>query len=192
MRFDVVGAEKLYACKNTLVLANHPTLIDVVAIISLMPMASCVVKQSLWKNPFLSGVVRAADYINNSESDELIKDCTDDLAAGNALVIFPEGTRSRPDKPLHFLRGAAYIALNSGMPILPILVSCNPIALTKDKKWYQIPPQRFNLRIKVLEPVFANHWGNPDEQQPIAVRKLTKSLEAFFTQELKLHGCIET
>lgn len=188
MRFDVTGAEKLHKCRNTLVLANHPTLIDVVAIISLMPAASCVVKRALWKNPFLGGVVRAADYISNSEPEKLIKDCAEDMAAGNPLVIFPEGTRSQPGKALHFLRGTAYIALSSGLPILPVLISCKPTTLTKDKKWYQIPRQRFHLRIEVLEPVFATRWVEAGEQQTIVARKLTQALEAFFSQELERHG----
>ncbi|MEO8411522.1 MAG: 1-acyl-sn-glycerol-3-phosphate acyltransferase, partial [Propionivibrio sp.] len=63
MRFEVVGAQRLRTCRNALVLANHPTLIDVVALISLMPTASCVVKRALWQNPFLGGVVRSANYI---------------------------------------------------------------------------------------------------------------------------------
>lgn len=191
MRFDVTGTEKLYRCNKTLVIANHPTLIDVVAMVSIMPTASCVVKQALWKNPLLSGVVRAAEYISNSDPDKLIKDCVEDVATGSALVIFPEGTRSQPNSPLHFMRGAAYIALNSGMPILPVLISCKPATLTKCRKWYHIPKERCHLRIDVLEPVFATRWVKADEPQAISARKLTQALEAFFTQKLKQHGHTE-
>lgn len=191
MRFEVIGAEKLQSCKNTLVLANHPTLIDVVAMVSLVPTAGCVVKQALWENPFLRGVVRAAEYISNSDPNKLIKDCTADLATGNPLVIFPEGTRSQPNKPLHFLRGTAYIALNCNLPILPVLISCRPATLTKSEKWHHIPQKRFHLRIEVLEPVFATRWVTPGEPQTIAARRLTQALETFFTQELERHGCTE-
>ncbi|MGH6627216.1 MAG: lysophospholipid acyltransferase family protein [Burkholderiaceae bacterium] len=187
MRFEVIGADKLRHCRSTLVLANHPTLIDVVALISLMPTASCVVKQALWKNPFLGGVVRAANYISNSEPENLLDACAADLAAGNPLLIFPEGTRSQPGKPLHFLRGCAYIILKSGMPILPVLIDCNPTTLTKREKWYQIPQRRFDLRIEVLEPVDATRWVTAGEPPTIAARKLTHGLEAYFTQELRSH-----
>lgn len=188
MRLEVIGADRLRMCRNTLVLANHPTLIDVVALISLMPEASCVVKRALWKNPFLGGVVRAADYVSNSDPENLIDDCADDLAAGNPLVIFPEGTRSQPGQPLSFLRGAAYIALKSGMPILPVLIDCSPTTLSKREKWYQIPHRRFHLRIEVLAPISANRWIEAGEVQTIAARKLTQALEAYFTQELKRDG----
>lgn len=188
MRFEVIGGERLRRCRNTLVLANHPTLIDVVALVSLMPTASCVVKRALWKNPFMGGVVRAADYIGNAEPETLIDDCADDLAAGNPLIIFPEGTRSQPGKPLRFLRGASYIALKSGMPVLPVLVACNPTTLTKREKWYHIPHRPFHLRVEVLEPLHVGQWVGATEAPALAARKLTQALEAYFIQELESHG----
>lgn len=185
MRMEVVGAEKLRNCRSTLVLANHPTLIDVVAMISLMPMASCVVKQALWQNPLLRGVVRAAGYLSNSDANSLIDDCSSALLAGNPLVIFPEGTRSRPGEELCFQRGAAYIALRSGMPVLPVLIDCNPSTLTKRERWYHIPQRRFHLRIKVLEPVGVIQWIKPEDARTIAARKLTRAFESYFTLELR-------
>jgi 1-acyl-sn-glycerol-3-phosphate acyltransferase len=188
MRFDVVGADRLRNCRHTLVLANHPTLIDIVALVSLMPAATCVVKRTLWKNPFFGGVVRAAGYISNSEPEKLIEDCAEELSAGNALIIFPEGTRSEPGKALHFQRGAAYIALESGMPILPVLIHCDPATLAKNEKWYQIPQRRVHLRIEVLQPVAASLWVQPGDRSPIAARKLSTALEQHFTRELKQNG----
>jgi len=191
MRFEVTGAERLRHCRNALVLANHPTLIDVVALISLMPAASCVVKSALWKNLFLGGVVRAAGYISNSDPESLITDCANDLNAGHPLIIFPEGTRSVPGQPLRFVRGASYIALKSGVPILPVLIDCSPTTLTKREKWYQIPHRRFHLRVDVLEPIQTSLWTTPGEPDTLAARKLTQSLENFFTQELARYGRIE-
>ena len=115
MRMEVIGAEKLRNCRGALVLANHPTLIDVVALVSLMPATSCVVKQALWLNPFLGGVVRAAGYISNSDSDSLIDDCARALRRGRSLVVFPEGTRhSRVNRS----------AFSAGLPILRCAVVC--------------------------------------------------------------------
>lgn len=185
MRIEVSGAEHLRNCRDTLVLANHPTLIDVVAMLSLMPMANCVVKQALWRNPLLGGVVRAAGYISNYDSDRMIDECAESLVAGKPMMMFPEGTRSRPGEPLCFQRGAAYIAMRSGVPILPVLIDCRPSTLTKSDRWYHIPNRRFQLRIKVLEPVSSSRWIDMDAAQTIAARKLTKAFELFFTQELK-------
>lgn len=188
MHLEVIGREKLRQCKRTLVIANHPTLIDIVALISIIPDASCVVKQSLWKNPFLGGVVRSANYISNSEPYDLMQDCARDLASGNTLIIFPEGTRSRPGERLRFLRGTAHVALEMNASIQPVLISCNPSTLTKNEKWYQIPSRRFRLRIEALEPLSITQWTTPNDKPTIAVRKLTRALESFFSEKLEHHG----
>jgi 1-acyl-sn-glycerol-3-phosphate acyltransferase len=189
MRLDVEGGERLRNLKGALVLANHPTLIDFVALVSLMPSASCVVKQALWKSPFLGGVVRAAGYVSNSDPDRLIHDCADELKAGWPVIIFPEGTRTQPGESLSFQRGAAYVALRSGLPTVPVLIDCNPMTLTKRDKWYQIPPRRFHLRIRVLDPIDVERWSEPEDAQTIAARKLTRAFEGFFIQELSRWTC---
>ena len=189
MRMEVDGVEKLRNCSGALVLANHPTLIDVVALISLMPSATCVVKQALWANPFLGGVVRAAGYLSNCDSDSLLDDCASDLKQGKSLIIFPEGTRTQPGSTLDFQRGAAYIALRSGVPVLPVLIDCHPTTLTKCEKWYHIPPRRFHLRIRVLDPVVAERWVDSSEVHTIKARQLTRAFEGFFMTELAKWTC---
>lgn len=186
MRLKVEGAARLRDAHGMLVVANHPTLIDVVALISLMPDASCVVKQKLWKNPCLGGVVRAAGYISNSDSDRLMSDCAQDLRLGRPMIIFPEGTRSRAGQPLEFQRGAAYIALRSRRPVLPVLIDCSPSTLTKREKWYQIPRRPFCLRIRVLEPLSVESLADVGQAQTIVARRLTQALETLFTRELAL------
>lgn len=192
MRLEVQGAQALRECRHVLVLANHPTLVDVVALVSLIPNASCVVKEALWKNPFLGGVVRAAGYINNSTPEALLEACAQDLADGNPLLIFPEGTRSEPGRPLRFLRGASYLALMSGKPVLPVLIDCQPSTLTKNKRWYQIPERPFRLRILVQEPVSTDQWQVTNTTPAIAARHLTARFEQHFAQSLKHHGFTQT
>jgi 1-acyl-sn-glycerol-3-phosphate acyltransferase len=189
MRMEVEGGERLRACGGALVLANHPTLIDVVALISLMPAASCVVKRALWDDFFLGGVVRSAGYLANSDADGLIDDCARDLESGHPLIVFPEGTRTWPGEPLRFQRGAAYMALRSGAPILPVLIDCQPSTLTRKEKWYQIPPRPFLLRLKVLTPFLPECRTQPGEAPTIAARRLNRDLQEFFVMELAKWTC---
>ena len=188
MRLEVRGADKLRQSHDVLIFANHPTLIDVVVLVSLMPAASCVVKRALFRNPFLGGVVRAADYISNSEAESLIADCAADLQRGHPLMIFPEGTRSRKGEPLRFQRGASYIALRSGKPILPVLIYCDPPTLSKSERWYQIPSRRFHVRVEVLDKLVIDQWLQPDEAHTLAARRLTRAMEDYFTRELVAHA----
>ncbi|MBT0963227.1 lysophospholipid acyltransferase family protein [Denitromonas iodatirespirans] len=189
MRLHLNNAEALANARGVLVLANHPTLIDVVVMISLMPRSDCVVKAALWNSPFLGGVVRAAGYISNAKSsEELVEACVGALRQGGALVIFPEGTRTRPGEPLRFLRGAAHIALGCEQPILPVVLRCDPPTLSKGRPWYDIPPRRFEYRLDVKSPLSARDLIEPDLPDTLAVRRLTGALETHFALELAAHG----
>src|SRR4026209_2201588 len=75
MRLETRGLERLQRAGGVLVLANHPSLLDVVVLLSAMPRATCVVKEAWWANPFIAGVVRAAGYIRNSEPEQGLEDC---------------------------------------------------------------------------------------------------------------------
>jgi 1-acyl-sn-glycerol-3-phosphate acyltransferase len=140
IKLDVIGAEKLLAASGNLIIANHPTLLDVVLIMSLVPNAQCVVKRQLWRNPLLRQLVKIAGYIRNDLEPEIfIEACRMGLAAGNNLIIFPEGTRSVPGEPLHFQRSFAHIATLTGSSLQPVIITCDPITLVKGRPWYDIP-----------------------------------------------------
>ena len=185
MRLETRGLERLQRAGGVLVLANHPSLLDVVVLLSAMPRATCVVKEAWWANPFIAGVVRAAGYIRNSEPEQVLEDCDRALGRGAAVIVFPEGTRTRPNEPLKFLRGAAHIAVKSGRPIVPVLLQCDPPTLTKGSSWYHIPPRPFCFRVTVRDELAPAHLADLREPPVIAARRLTHALESYFIDGLR-------
>ncbi|MFC4951892.1 lysophospholipid acyltransferase family protein [Acinetobacter puyangensis] len=187
MTYDVEGIEKLENSYGELVIANHPTLIDVVLLIGLMPQANCVVKQALWSNLFTRGPVQSAGYILNLGSEQFIQSCVSKLLQCNAasLVIFPEGTRTLKGRKLNdFQRGAANIALRAKVPIRPVSIRCTPSTLTKNEKWYHIPDRPFHIEIKVLDALNIDEILPQTEVNPKNVRQLNVWLYDFFDKEL--------
>lgn len=178
------GKERLQKGGNYLVVANHPTLIDVVLLISLLPRVDCIVKRALWRNPFLRGAVGAAGYISNSDPQGLIDECAHSLQAGRALLVFPEGTRTTPGKPIKFHRGAANIALRSKVNILPVKIRCHPVTLTKTQKWYQIPRySRINMTMSIGDEVDVKEFDRKNTNISRASRSLTDYLQHYFEKE---------
>lgn len=188
MRLELHNAEALRECRNVLVFANHPSFLDVVIMLSLMPRSNCVVNSRLWSSPFWGGVVRAAGYIRNDAPESLVDDCVAALANGDPLIIFPEGTRSVPGRPLRMSRGAAHIALRGGRDILPVVLSCDPPTLTKGMPWYRIPHRAFTYRLEVRPPLSVADCVESVEPASLAARKLTAYLENYFTKELDHHA----
>ncbi|MGD8378718.1 MAG: lysophospholipid acyltransferase family protein [Gammaproteobacteria bacterium] len=184
-RVQAEGLEHLRARGPRLILASHPTFLDVVVLIALHPQADCVVKSALWRNPFTRAFVRAAGYISNAEPEALIDACVEAIQSGGSLVIFPEGTRSTPGTPLNFKRGAARIALRSRAPIVPVLVACAPPAFTKEMRWYQVPVRPWRIRVKALPARDCQAFTETEEGPlSIRVRQMTDALQDFFRQQL--------
>ena len=145
-------APRIVRKSGTLVIANHPSLLDVVLIMSLMRRTQCVVKPGVWNNPFMRGVIKATNYIPNlGDPERTLHDCVPALQSGNNLVIFPEGSRTVPGKPMHFERGFANIAIRAGAPIRLVTVTCNPPMLRKGEKWYQSPLRKPRYRVRVCD-----------------------------------------
>jgi 1-acyl-sn-glycerol-3-phosphate acyltransferase len=166
-----------------LVVANHPTLLDIVLLLAHMPQADCVAKREAWDNPFLRAVVAAAAYIPNDDGEELIASCRKRLEAGRIVVLFPEGTRS-PASGLHpFRRGAAHLALSTGCEVVPVLLRCDPPSLKKGRPWYALPDERMRFRLEVDPPLkFAGEFA--DMTRGLAARRVTERLREHFERRL--------
>jgi 1-acyl-sn-glycerol-3-phosphate acyltransferase len=185
---EVHGRDKLRA-RGQFVVANHPTLIDVVILVGLMPEVDCIVKQALWRNVFLRWPVYWAGYISNATGEGLIAACVAALRAGRSLMIFPEGTRTKPGGALDFQRGAAQIALAARVPLLPVSITCDPITLFKGNAWYRVPARRAHFVVQVGEPIPVTEFLAKGEPPSLAARHLTKALSDWFdvsvTQQLR-------
>ncbi|MDG2525348.1 lysophospholipid acyltransferase family protein [Stenotrophomonas sp. HITSZ_GD] len=191
LTYEVRGRERLQR-RGQLILANHPTLIDVVFLISLLPDADCVVKVGVARNPFMRGPVRAAGYIANDEGAGLVEDCIAAVRRGGNLVIFPEGTRSEPGRPLRLQRGAANIAVRGRLDITPVRISCHPPTLGKGQKWYRVPSRRFHMLIEVGDDLpiapFVDAIAASPGGEALAVRRLNDHLVDYFSGETARAG----
>ncbi|MBU2115253.1 MAG: 1-acyl-sn-glycerol-3-phosphate acyltransferase [Gammaproteobacteria bacterium] len=181
--FDFTAEQTLRQARGQIIIANHPCLIDVVALISMTPNADCVVKAQLFRNPFMRGVISSTGYISNADPDQLLDDCAASLAQGNNLIIFPEGTRSKPGQPLQFQRGAANIALRSNSDYLALRISCQPSTLTKEEQWYNVPKRKPTLAIHFIKPIAVQSYRNLSSPS-LAARQLTRDLQDFYQQVL--------
>ena len=185
LTYQIDGVEKLKEAR--LILANHPSLLDVVFLISMVPNASCVVKGKLTRNYFTRGAIKAAGYIINEEADDVIKAAARVFESGQVLIVFPEGTRTTPSKMLQFKRGGANIAVRTDSDITPVLIYCTPTTLTKSERWYQIPDKRMHFQILVRDQIAVDGYVN-NPRPSIGARKLTDDLTEYFNRELKAHG----
>jgi len=182
LTYEISGVERL-GRRGQMIIANHPSLIDVVFLIGLVRQANCVIKHSLFDNPFTRAPVSEAQYIGNDGSMAMFDAAVAALHEGQPLIIFPEGTRTQPGQLPAFHRGAAAIALRGAKIITPVTIRVSPTTLTKNEPWYRIPARRVHFRLSVgadIEPLDFSSLG----PAPQASRKLNEFLHQYFIKEL--------
>jgi len=178
--YSFSGAERL-GRPGQLIIANHPSLIDIVLLIAFTPGAGCVVKREAWRNPAMVIVVSAAGYVPNAPTDLMIERATALLSAGECLIMFPEGTRTVPHRAAHFHRGAASVALRAASVVTPVFIRVEPPSLSKSVPWYRLPEPRAHFALRVgrdIDPAAFRH-GPP----PIASRAFNEHLVAIYAVE---------
>jgi 1-acyl-sn-glycerol-3-phosphate acyltransferase len=191
LRYEVKNLERLDR-PGLLILSNHPTLIDVVFLISFLRRADCIVKDSLIKNPFTRYAILAAGLTSNSSADgspqALLDACAKSMDEGNALVIFPEGSRSEAGALLPFQRGAANIAVRARRDITPVLIHVSEHNLGRSSTWWRAPARRMDFRFEVMEDIAIQPLIEANPEAPAAARVLTQQLSLYFQKELDSHG----
>lgn len=180
-----IGAERLASPGPRIIVANHPSLIDVVLIISRLPQADCIIASERAQNRWLRGSVQAADYITNDSGAAVVREAARRLREGRTLVVFPEGTRSPETGLGHFQRGAAHIALATGLDMLPIEIRVEPRMLMKGQAWYHVPVRAGRYTLRVGEPVISKEHLDGSESSVMAARKLTRVLRSRFAGTAK-------
>lgn len=186
LTYEFRGRERL-GRPGQLILANHPSLIDVVFLLAFVPGAGCVVKAGLWRNPLTRGAVTLAEFIRNDSTTDMILAAAAALSAAQPLIFFPEGTRTRPRQPLVFHRSGANIALRAAASVTPVYIRVEPTTLTKAEPWYRIPARRPHFTLVVGEDV--DLQACRAAPLPLASRQLNERLQAHFEAELGRPAC---
>jgi 1-acyl-sn-glycerol-3-phosphate acyltransferase len=173
-RFELDGLERLRGEAPLVVVANHPSLLDAVMILSRLPGAACVIKSSLIDSVLFGAAARMARYIRNSAPLEMVLAARQELRGGAQLLIFPEGTRTRRFPVDRCLPSAGLIAGRSGVPVQALLVDLSSPYLGKDWPLFRPPALPLRCRVRV-----GRRFPPPQDAAAFAAE-----LEAYFRSEL--------
>jgi len=130
--------------------ANHPGLLDATILLSRLRETVCIVKPAVMRNPLLGPAARAAGYAAGDGGVDTLRALVDRLAAGQGVLIFPEGTRTDSDAAYNPLKpGFALIARRAAVPIQVLLIDGSRDLLPRGAVWWRMPrlPGRYRIRI---------------------------------------------
>jgi 1-acyl-sn-glycerol-3-phosphate acyltransferase len=151
VKIGVRGLENLQAGQNYIFMANHVSNLDPPLLIPAVPgRCSVLVKKELFRTPILGTGMRLAQLVPVDRSDreaaiESVQAAIKVLRQGLHMVIYPEGTRSADGRLLPFKKGPFHLAMESGIPVVPVTL------LGTYECW---PKERFALKPGMATAVF--------------------------------------
>ncbi len=171
-RLDVKNLEKI---ENKVIVSTHPSFIDIVILIALIPRSTCFVKKELAHNPILKNLVTSIFITNEVELDELKSESKKMLDMGFNVIIFPSGIRHRRDEFPKIRKGASLVALNAGKNIVPVKVFSDRDFLFINQPFYAVSDRCVNFEIEQMREInIADFIG---ESEIITKQRLTHKIE---------------
>ncbi len=128
VKIDVRGREHLQPGRSYIFLSNHVSNLDPPVLIPVIPgRCSVLVKKELFRTPVLGTGMRLAELVavERGGPDAAIQSAQAAirvLQRGLHMVIFPEGTRSSDGRLLPFKKGPFHLAMDSGVPVVPVTI----------------------------------------------------------------------
>lgn len=161
--------------KGPLIIApNHPSLLDAVLVTSRLPHVICIMKAEIWDNLLLGGGARLAGYIRDDVPFTMIRTAAAAVRAGNQLLVFPEGTRTRPHSGYRIKGGFALIAKTARVPVQTVFIETNSPFLGKGWPLFRKPAFPLVYRVRL---------GRRFEVQP-DVKTLVTDVEGYYRANL--------
>ena len=155
VQLDLSALDVLQNENHLIIAPNHPSMLDVLLIVSRINNISCIMKAQLLDNIFLGAGARMARYVRNDSINGMIRQATHHLKQGGKLLIFPEGTRT-VTCPVNTLKaGIGLIARRADTPIQTVLLQSNSPYLSKGWPLFKCPtfPLIYKARLgKRFEP----------------------------------------
>jgi 1-acyl-sn-glycerol-3-phosphate acyltransferase len=145
-------------------IGNHASLFDPPLMISTLPCRPVfMAKRELAQVPFLGWVIWLADFIfidrgHRGAARRSLKQAATRIRAGQSIVAFPEGTRSRDGHLLPFKKGPFLLAQEAGVPVVPFAIHGGPGILPKGTWRVQGGP----YLIRVGAPLEPSGFANPE------------------------------
>ncbi len=147
------------------IVANHPTITDISALLASASNLVFPVKPSLFHSFWAKPVLAQADHFEGTSpgaftSASMIHAAVNRIGLGYRVLIFPEGTRS-PEEGLHpFGRTAFEVAVRANVPIVPVVITCTPRWLYRGHGVMNPPKVLPRLHLRVLPPVDPKDAGS--------------------------------
>lgn len=165
VKIEVVGEANLWQHRPAVFMINHQSsLIDLVVTANLLRGGvTAVAKKEAASIPVIGKLLELADFAfidraDSGKAQEAMREALDRLAAGTSIVIAPEGTRSYTPRVGDFKKGGFHLAMQAGVPIVPIVIRNAGELMWRNARTMQAG----SVQVVVHDPIPTAGWSKSD------------------------------
>lgn len=147
LQTEFIGFEDASSWAGTLVVANHPTILDALLLMTVVPSLEFLINARLVNHPVMGGAMRLSGFLRNDAPLGMIRSGGKTLSAGANLLVFPEGTRTRNPPLDRFHHGYALVAIRSEAPVRTVFITCDSDYFGRDFSFFK--PGRSPVRFRI-------------------------------------------
>lgn len=136
--------------KNSIIVSTHPSFIDVVIIMSVIPYTTCFAAEKIKNNIFFKGMADLLFILDSKDIQEWEKSAKNMLDSGFNILIFPMGERHKKSEKPKIRKGASLLALNNLKNIEMIKIETSYEFLMKNQNIYEIEKDPVTYNIQYL------------------------------------------
>ena len=179
-KLDIKNLEDLKKIKNKVIVATHPSFIDIVILIGLIPRSTCFVKKELGQKLILKNIINSIFITNDVELEELKVQSKKMLDMGFNVIIFPSGIRHRKNEFPKIKKGASLVALNANKNVVPIRFFADGEFLFINKPFYDADSHLITFELEMMDEIVIESLQ--EETEIAAKQRLTKMIEKSLYQ----------
>jgi len=188
VHMQVEGKEQIDPAATYIFMCNHVSNLDPpILLVNLPRRSSVLVKKELFQIPILGRAMRLGDLVpvdrrNREAAVNSMRDAEAVMGRGLNMMVFPEGTRSRDGRLLAFKKGPFYLAMDSGVPVVPVTILGSETLMPKGS--ILIYPG--TVRLVFHKPLLPSQFSDKEELVAATQREIASALPPAL-READLH-----
>ena len=184
---EVIGLDRLTPGRTYMFVSNHQSIYDIPILFWSLPyQLRIIAKESLGRFPFLGWHLRRTGHMlvdrRRPDRTAIFTWASSLTEKGLSLIIFPEGTRSRDGRVAPFKGGGFYLALEAGLPVVPLSVVGSRHVMLKGR----LATYPGHVRLVVHDPVATEGLAGTDPRR--FAERVRKIISADVETDVAAHG----
>lgn len=178
LKIKIDDIEKIKNISQSIIVSTHPSYIDVLIILAIIPKTTCFVAPKIAKNYFFKNIAKSMFLISGNPIETVVQNAKNALDDGFNVLIFPMGTRHRKNEFPKIRKGASQIAIESKNDITALKLTTDIDFLQIHQPIYDAGDKRVIYELSYIKTIKTEEITKQIDDEVELRKKLTYEIKS--------------